>query len=331
MRSVLPGLMSHIASPSMLEVWMRRYGGFTLFHPLRLVAAGKCSGGSGARLDGLDYEGLASALTSLCRSRLSADARNLAPRMASMPLEGIARVVLHTEYEAPLWCSNSFREAMATAARRALEPVADTLRRRPDGYKLVVELHPGYTRLEDCRLRVGRDGRLYVRCRSAGGTPEESLACLARAKSSMESVLEAVGLTASFTLEPRGSGLVAAPRGQRYPQAAADHRAAAAAAEKLGALIVLDPSQVKGKDGWAEMIEVARANPSIIGEVHVHRNHRTPTQEDLQAYTLAVKEALKAEGEPLGIVGEIVREGGKNLNYQVINEILEAIVLPGRV
>ena len=313
-RGILPGFMSNLApSEATLASWLRGYGGFVVFHPLRIVAGG-CPGAPGKQ-PAKSYDEVVGILLDRCGRRLERDAYNLRSRARAVLSRvgedsGIVRVVLHTEYEIPLWCSEEFRRALVEAGGKAVEALLEVVSGSGfrGGFEVEVELHPGYTFLEGCQISVYKSGGIYVRCRRAGGDPGEALRCLGEAVASFRERLSGLGVEPLFSLEPRGQGLVEVAARKRAPQAFATHGEALEAARRLGALLVIDPSQVKVRDGWRDALEAARASPEAVIEVHVHRGHRPPEKGDIERYAGILGALLSAEkAPPVGVVGEVTK------------------------
>jgi len=299
----------------------RRGYPLTFFHPLRVIEYKSMS----------DYQGSGNEFVAklVADNVLLSDVRNFKKRFdlfaSSLSEDSYIRVVVHTEYNAPFWCSEVFRNAYLSVLPGILEYVQKVSSKKGFYVEPIVEIHPGFINVKECRIK---NGRIYC------GEVERDYTSLAECLSSFrEELREKTDVELRFCIEPRAGGIIWG-KNKVEPQTISTHKEAYLFAKYNNLGLVIDPGQTILKrmstdDVWREIFEVASIDPNIIEEIHIHsftarkgRGHGIPTASELKRFKELIDLSIKNRTKILGVVLEILMASSEKLLH-IANEILK--------
>ncbi|WP_069808142.1 hypothetical protein [Vulcanisaeta thermophila] len=283
----------------------------TFFHPLRVFESSKKRSVTGP---------LDRVLNDLIGDVLGGDEENFVSRLEGfsgflkgLGFGGFLRVLFHTDYSAPLWCDEKFRAAYLKSINNIVSEAEELLYGFGFKFKFIVEVHPGFTRLDNCSVEHER-----IICRRVERDVNRLKECLNDFKGGLGPGIELI-------LEPRAGSVVRLGRNRESePQTISDYSDATIKfARELEVKLVLDPGQsIKKKKGskavWDELKWVVERYPGIVGEFHVHspearelRGHGLPSDEELGKFAELIKSVLSKLSdanakEPVGVIYEVM-------------------------
>lgn len=244
-------------------------------------------------------------------------------RVTPPSYRGLIRVVLHTEYSVPLWCNETFRNMYLESIGVLVRQSRNIL--RGCDHKVLVEVHPGFTELNNCKVRFYRND-IVVDCEGFSDVernPRRFRSCLGDFIRKAKEVADGEGEEVGFCLEPRAGSAVRV-NGVYQSQTLDDHYVAALFAESLGMGLVLDPGQtvrvrIGEKEVWNELQQVGSHYADIVEEIHVHsvkarvgspgmrpRYHVHPGKDELESFARLIHHILEHRRKPIGVVYEVI-------------------------
>jgi len=299
----------------------RRGYPLTFFHPLRVIEYNRIGGYRGF---GKDFIAKLVVDDVLLR-----DARNFKKRfdLFAFSLTGgsSVRVVVHTEYNSPFWCSEIFRGAYLRVLPLVLEYVQEVSNKKKFYVEPIIEIHPGFTDVKECRIKGGR-----IYCKEIKRDYTRLAECLS---SFRQELLDETIVEPRFCIEPRAGSIIWG-KNRVEPQTLSTHKEAYFFAKHNNLGLVIDPGQTILKrigvdEVWREIFEIVDIDPNIIEEIHIHsftsrrgRGHGIPSALKLEKFKKLIKMALANRTRILGVVLEIIGVSTEQL-VQVANEILE--------
>ena len=295
----------------------------TFFHPLRVVG----------RNLGEGIEGSGDELVSklLALGTLGNDAKSFAKRFEVLASSFLSpgthvRIVLHTDYAAPFWCSEKFQEAYLRVLPSLMEHISAVSHKHNLYAEVIVELHPGFTSVSRCRVRAGR-----LRCNVIERDAKKLSQCISLFR---QKLLERTSMEPKFCIEPRAGSIVQRGGRKAESQTLSTHEAAYRFAKDNDLGLVVDPGQTVFKKtdinkAWMEALRVTTTDPAIVEEIHVHspaarkgRGHGTPSPAELDKFRELAEIALRGRTRPLGLVLEILNAATDDL-IRIAEELLK--------
>lgn len=294
----------------------------TFFHPLRVFSLQRIQTSSIV----LNEESFA-----VFEKNLFSDAKNFTRRLQVLSIilpssfNNILRIVIHTDYSLPLWCWDRFRNAYLNTLPGLLDYIEKILHNI--NYKVVIEVHPGFTFFNNCRIKANA-----IVCESV----EKSIGDLASCINEFGRGAKALRSGVDLCIEPRAGSIVRL-KGKRRSEAQTldNHVDAYLFAKSTGLKLVLDAGQTVGKYSsnafdriWIELYGVALHDPAIVEEVHVHsplarrlRGHKLPDNTELAKFAGLIHYIVKSKSktELLGIVYEVLNVSSERLVENIKN------------